>query len=78
MTHPPKSPPLPCGNNEAAHVSKPQGVPPGYVDIHTPLSGDQFFNCDAYATDRKHDKDFNPHLRTDVEHPLVSALSAAW
>jgi len=63
--HPPEMPPVPPGNNEAAHVSEIGGVPPGYVYIHTPLPSAQFFNLDAYAKDRKRDKDFNPDLLTD-------------
>jgi len=51
--------------NEAAHLSEIEGVPPGYVYILTPLPSAQFFNLDAYAKDRKRDKDFNPDLLTD-------------
>jgi len=65
MPNPPETPPVPPGNNEAAHLSKLEGVPPGYVYIHTPLPSAQFFNLDAYATDRKRDQDFNPDLLTD-------------
>jgi len=39
--------------------------PPRYVYIHTPHPSAQFFNRDAYATDRKRDKDFNPDVLTD-------------
>ena len=42
-------------------------MPPGYVYIHTPLPSALFFNDDAYAKDRKRDKDFDPDLRTDEE-----------
>jgi len=62
---PPKMPPVPPGNNEAVHLSEIESVPPGYVYIHTPLPSAQFFNLDAYAKDRKCDKDFNPDLLTD-------------
>jgi len=56
---------VPPGNNEAAHISEINVVPPGYVYIHTPLPSTQFFNHDVYAKDRKCDKDFNPDLLTD-------------
>jgi len=65
MPHPPETPPVPPSNNEAAHLSKIDGVPPGYVYIHTPLSSAQSINLDTYAKDRKSDKDFNPDLLTD-------------
>jgi len=63
--NPHKTPPLSPGNNEAVHLSEINGVPPGYVYIHTPLPSAQIFNLDAYAKDRKCDKDFNPALPTD-------------
>jgi len=63
--HPPETPPLPPGNNEAVHLSQIEGVPPGDVYIHTPPPSAQFFNLDAYAKDHKCDKDFNPDLLTD-------------
>jgi len=53
--HPPEMPPVPPGDNEDAHLSEIEGVPPGYEYIHTPLPSAQFFNLDAYAKDRKHD-----------------------
>jgi len=65
MPPPPEMPLVPPGNNEAAQVSEIEGVPPGYVYIHTPLSRAQFFNHDAYAKDCKRDKDVNPDLLTD-------------
>ena len=65
MPHPPKTPPVPPGDNEAAHVSEIECLPPGYVFIHTPLPSAQFFNLDAYAKDHKRDKDFDPDLLTD-------------
>jgi len=64
--HPAGTPPVPPGDNAAARVSEIEGVPPGYVYIHTPLPSAQFFNLDAYAKDRKRDKDFNPDLLTDT------------
>jgi len=69
---PPKpAPPLPgtpdvqAGENRGAQSSAMKGVPWGYVYIHTPLPNAQFFNLDAYAEDRKRDKDFIPDLLTD-------------
>ena len=58
---------VPPGNNEVAHLSEIEGVPPGYVYIYTSLPSAQFFNLDAYAKDRKRDKDFHPDLLTDEE-----------
>jgi len=49
MPQPPKTPLVPPGNNEAAHLSDIEGLPPRYVYIHTPLPSAQFFNHDAYA-----------------------------
>jgi len=63
--HPPEEPAVPSSDNEAAHLSEIEGVPPGYVYIHTPLPSAQFFNLDAYGKDRKHDSAFNPDLLTD-------------
>jgi len=63
--NPPGTPLAPPDNSEAAHVSEIDGVPPGHVYIHTPLPSTQFLNLDAYAKDRKCDKDFNPDLLTD-------------
>jgi len=63
--HPPTPPRVPPGNNEAAHVSEIEGVPPRYVYIHTPFLSAQFFNLDAYAKDRKRDNDFHPDSLTD-------------
>jgi len=40
-------------------------MPPGSGYIHTPLPNGRFFNLDAYAKDRKRDKDFIPDLLTD-------------
>ena len=65
--HPPGPPLVPPGNNEVAYLSELEGVPPGYVYIHTSFPSAQFFNHDAYAKDRKRDKDFDPNLLTDEE-----------
>jgi len=67
MPHPPEPPLVPPGNNEGAHLSEIEGVPPGYGYIHTPLPSAQFFTHDAYANDRKRDKDFDPDLLTDEQ-----------
>jgi len=63
--HPPETPLVPPGDNEAAHISEIAGVPPSYVCIHSALPIAQFINHGAYAKDRMHDKDFNPDLLTD-------------
>jgi len=67
MPQPPETPYILPSNKEAAHLSEIEGVPPGYAYIHTPLPSAQFFNHDAYAKDRKRDKDFDPDLLTDEE-----------
>jgi len=64
---PPETAPVPPGNNEAAHLSEIDCVPPRHVYIYTPLPSVQFFNHDAYAKDCKCDKDFVPDLLTDEE-----------
>ena len=80
--HPPEVTPVPPGNNEAAHLSKIKGVPPGYVYLPTPLPSAQVFNLDAYAKGSKHDKDFHPDLLTDernihwVVHYLLRSNAA--
>ena len=51
--HQPGMPPVPPSDNEAAHVYKIEGLPPGYVYIHTPLPSSEFSNHDEYAKDRK-------------------------
>ena len=63
--HPPETPSVPPGNNEAAHLSEIEGVPSRYVYIRIPLPSAQFFNLDAYAKDRRRDKDFDPDSLTD-------------
>ena len=65
MPHPPTTSPVPPIENEAAPVSETNGVPPGYVYIHTPLPSAQCCNLDGYAMDRKLHKDCNPDLLTD-------------
>jgi len=56
---------VPHRDHEAAHVSEIEGVQPGYVYIPTPVPSDQFLKPDAYAEDRKRDKDFTPDWLTD-------------
>jgi len=63
----PGMPPGPPGYNEGAQNSKIEGVPPGYVNIHTPLPSAQFCTLDAYAKDRKCNNDFIPDLLTDKD-----------
>jgi len=65
MPHPPKTPSIPPGNNEGAHLSEIKGAPPGFVYIHTPLPSAQCFNFDAYAKHWKCDTDCNPDLLTE-------------
>jgi len=59
-------PPVPPGDNEAAHISEIEGVAPGYAYIHTPLPSGQFGNHDAYAKDCQRENNCDPHLLTDV------------
>jgi len=63
--YPPEPPPMPHIANAAAPVSGIKGVPPGYVYILTGVPSAQFFNHDAYAKNRKCDKDPTPDLVTD-------------
>jgi len=65
MQHPPGTPHVLPSDNEGTDASEIEGVPPGYVYIHTSPASAQFFNLDAYAKDCKHDTDFNPDLLTD-------------
>jgi len=37
---------------------------PGYLYSHKPFPSAQFFNHDAYAQDRQHDKAFNRDMLT--------------
>ena len=67
----PKTPPAPPGDTEQNQSTEIEGAPPGYVYIHTSLPNAQFFNHDAYAKDRKHNKDFIPDLLTD-QRPSTS------
>jgi len=61
----PGTPPAPPHDSERTQPSEKEGVPPGYVFIHTPLPHARFFNLDPYAKNRMPDKDFIPDLLTD-------------
>jgi len=64
---PPKTPLVPPGNNDAAHLSEIKAVQPGSVYIHTPRPSALCLNHHAYPKDRKRDQDFDPDLQTDEE-----------
>jgi len=63
--HPPRTPPVPPCDSQGAHSPEIDIAPTRSVYIHTHLRSDQFVNPDAYAEDRKRDKDCNPDLLTD-------------
>ena len=63
--HPPETPPVPPGDNEAVRICEIEGVPPGYVCIHTPLPSDQFFNLNTSTKDHKRNKNSNADLLTN-------------
>ena len=52
-------------DSERTHLSKTEGVPPGYMYIHTPLPSARVFNPDQHDKDCMRDKDFIPDLLTD-------------
>ena len=58
-------PPAPPNDSGRTQCSETEGVPPGYVYIHTPLPRAQFINVDPFAKDRMRDNDFIPDLLTD-------------
>jgi len=58
-------PAAPPDHNKRTQSSETEGVPPGYVYIHTPLPSAQFFNLDPYTKDRMRDNDFILDLLTD-------------
>jgi len=60
-----RMPPAPPGDSERSRSSETDGVPPGYMYIHTPPPTVWFFNLDPYGKDRKCNKDFIPDLLTD-------------
>jgi len=57
--------PAPPDDRETLQSSETEGMPPGYVYIHTLLPSPQFSNLDPYAKDHLHDIDFIPDLLTD-------------
>jgi len=61
----PRTPPVPPGDTEGAHISQIDNFAPVYVYSHTPLPNTQLFNLDAYAQDSQHDKDYYPDMLTD-------------
>jgi len=67
MPPPPGTPPVSPSLNDGADSSEIEGLPPGYVYIHTPLPNVQFYNLNAYGKDHKWDLDFIPDLQTNEE-----------
>jgi len=61
----PGTPPVLPDDSERTQCSKTEGVPLGYVYIHTPLHSDGFLNHNPYAKDRMGDTDCIPDLLTD-------------
>jgi len=61
----PGTPPAPPDDSERTQRSEREGVPPGYVYIHTLLPSARFFNLNPYANDRMRDKDVIADLLTD-------------
>jgi len=61
----PGTPPAPTSENDWAHRSKIDNLPPSHEYSHTPLPSLQFFSLDAYAPDIQHDIDYNPDMLTD-------------
>ena len=61
----PGRPPAPPDDSERNKRPETDGVPPGYVYIHTPLPWTRFLNLDPYGTDRMRDTYFIPDWLTD-------------
>lgn len=61
----PRTPLVSAGHNEETQSSGIEGVPPGYVYLHTPFPNSQFSNLDTYGKDRMNDKDFILDLLTN-------------
>jgi len=61
----PGTPPASPDDSERTQSSKTEGVPPGYMYIHTPLPSAPFFNLDPYAKDHMCNEDFVPDWLTD-------------
>ena len=65
------TPLAPPNDSEITQSTETEGVPPGYVYIHSLLPCARFVNLDPYAKDLMRDKDFIPDLLTD-EGPFTS------
>jgi len=61
----PPRPGMPLAPSEDCESSEKEGVPPGDVNIHTPLPRARFVNLDPYVNDGMCNKDFIPELLTD-------------
>jgi hypothetical protein len=61
----PDTPPAPPGDSEQNQCTAIEDVPPGYVYMNAPLPNTQFFNHDAYAQNRKRNKDCISDLVAD-------------
>jgi len=61
----PGKPLAPPDNSDRTQSPETEGVPPGYLYIHTPLPSARFSNPVPYAKDRMRDKDCIPDLLTD-------------
>jgi len=61
----PGTPHAPPDDSGRTLSSETEGVPPGYVYIHTALPSALLFNLDPYAKDPMRNEDFIPDLLTD-------------
>jgi len=61
----PGTPPALPDDSERTQSFETDSVPPGYLDIHTPLPTARCFNFDLYAKDRMRDRDSIPNLMSD-------------
>jgi len=61
----PGTPPVPPDDSERTQCSETEGVPAGYLYIHTPLPSAPLFTLDPYGKDRMGDTDYIPDLLTD-------------
>jgi len=61
----PGTPPVPPVDRERTQSSETEGLPPGYLYIHTPLHSARFFNHDPCCKDRMRNKDFIPDFLTE-------------
>jgi hypothetical protein len=67
---PPGTPPALPAIAEGIRSYEIESIPSSGVYMHSPLPNTQIFNDDAFAKDRKRDKDFIPGL--------LSTLSTGW